>query len=80
MSLFTGHFSAAESFKGQLTRLNLWSRVLSEQEVNEVMNSCIGAIGDLVAWADFYTGIHGFVKVVLHSGPEKLKKSRQKNS
>ena len=37
-----GHFSAAESFKGQLTRLNMWSRILTEDEVHEVMNSCIG--------------------------------------
>ena len=28
------------------------------------MNSCIDSIGDLVAWADFYTGIHGFVLVI----------------
>ena len=58
-----GHFSAAESFKGQLTRLNMWSKILSEDDVNEVMNSCVDSIGDLVAWADFYTGIHGFLKV-----------------
>ena len=58
-----GHFSAAESFKGQLTRLNMWSKILTEDDVNEVMNSCVDSIGDLVAWADFYTGIHGFLKV-----------------
>ena len=58
-----GHFSAAESFKGQLTRLNMWSKILTEDDVNEVMNSCVDSFGDLVAWADFYTGIHGFLKV-----------------
>ena len=58
-----GHFSAAESFRGQLTRFNIWSRFLSENKVNEVMNSCIEETGDVVSWSDFYPGIHGFVQV-----------------
>ena len=58
-----GHFSAAESFRGQLTRFNIWSRFLNKSEVNKVMNSCLEQIGDVVAWSDFYPGIHGFVQV-----------------
>ena len=58
-----GHFSAAESFRGQLTRFNIWSRFLNESDVNKVMNSCLEQIGDVVAWSDFYPGIHGFVQV-----------------
>ena len=58
-----GHFSAAESFRGQLTRFNIWSRFLTENKVNEVMNSCIEETGDVVSWSDFYPGIHGFVQV-----------------
>ena len=29
------------------------------------MNSCFERTGDVVAWSDFYPGIHGFVQVEL---------------
>ena len=58
-----GHFSSAESFRGQLTRLNIWPRSLTETEINEAMNSCLQISGDLIAWSDFYPGIHGFIEV-----------------
>ena len=58
-----GRFSSAESFRGQLTRLNFWSRILSESEINEAMNSCFQIHGNLISWADFYPGIHGFIEV-----------------
>ncbi len=58
-----GHFSAAEAFRGQLTRFNMFSTFLSQSQINEVMNSCIEMSGDLVSWSDFYPGIHGFALV-----------------
>ena len=58
-----GRFSSAESFRGQLTRLNFWTRFLTEVEINQAMNSCLQMSGDLVAWSDFYPGIHGFIQV-----------------
>ena len=58
-----GRFSSAESFRGQLTRLNFWSRFLTEAEINQAMNSCLQMSGDLLAWSDFYPGIHGFIEV-----------------
>lgn len=58
-----GLFSAAESFRGQLTRLNIWSTFLGQAEINRVMNSCLELTGDLVAWSDFFPGIHGFAQV-----------------
>ena len=58
-----GHFSAAESFRGKLTQLNIWSRVLNKTEISLAMNSCFSVRGDLVAWPDFYPGIHGFIEV-----------------
>jgi hypothetical protein len=58
-----GLFSAAESFRGQLTRLNFWPRILSSTEILRVMNSCTESAGELISWSDFYPGIHGFVQV-----------------
>ena len=58
-----GRFSSAESFRGQLTRLNIWTRFLTEVEINQAMNSCLQMSGDLVTWSDFYPGIHGFIQV-----------------
>ena len=36
---------------------------MTESEINEAMNSCLQIQGDLVAWSDFYPGIHGFIEV-----------------
>ena len=56
-------FSALESFRGSLTRLNIWDRVLSPSEITEAMNSCNEMTGSVASWADFHNGIHGLVQV-----------------
>ena len=56
-------FSALESFRGRLTRLNIWNRVLTRAEISEAMTSCNEVTGNVASWADFHNGIHGLIQV-----------------
>ncbi len=56
-------FSASESFRGSLTRLNIWNRALTRSEISEAMNSCFEVTGNVASWADFNNGINGLIKV-----------------
>ena len=58
-------FSAAESFHGRLTRLDIWSRALTHQELLELKTECEDYLGDLLGWPDVYTGLRGEIKVGL---------------
>ena len=58
-----GKFSAAESFHGRLTRLDVWSRILDPGEVAGLNKQCEPYYGDLLAWSHVYTGLKGHIKV-----------------
>ena len=58
-----GKFSAAESFHGRLTRLDVWSRILDPGEVAGLKKQCEPYYGDLLAWSHVYTGLKGHIKV-----------------
>jgi len=47
-----GGFSSIESFIGQLTQLNVWSRELSFEEIAALRLSCNKQVGDVIAWVD----------------------------
>ena len=58
-----GRFSAAESFHGRITRLDIWSRALPPQQLRELKTQCDYYFGDLLGWPDVYTGLRGEIKV-----------------
>ena len=58
-----GRFSAAESFHGRITRLDIWSRALEQQQLLELKSQCDYYFGDLLGWPDVYTGLRGEIKV-----------------
>ena len=59
-----GGFSAAESFQGQMTRLDMWGHVLTQEEVVRLAASCRPHHGNLLAWPDVQGGLRGQLKVV----------------
>ena len=71
-----GRFSAAESFHGRITRLDIWSRALQQQQVLELKTQCDYYYGDLLTWPDVYTGLRGQIKVCKYkpSQPPKCEK------
>ena len=58
-----GGFSAAESFQGQMTRLDMWGHVLTQEEVVGLAANCDPYHGNLLAWPDVHGGLRGQLKV-----------------
>ena len=66
-----GKFSSLESFRGRLTRLNLWDTALDEEIFSgPIMTSCQEIVGDMVdgqnkvfTWADISEGVYGAIEV-----------------
>ena len=58
-----GRFSAAESFQGQMTRLDVWGHALTQGEVAVLENSCLPYFGNIIAWTDVHSGLRGQIKV-----------------
>ena len=61
-----GKFSAAESFHGRMTRLDVWSRVLDSSEVRGIKSQCDSYQGDLLGWPEVHTGLRGHIKVHIY--------------
>ncbi len=51
-----GGFQAAQSFKGMLSNVNLWNRVLPASQIEEMATSCLldpWNAGNVYKWRDF---------------------------
>uniref|UniRef100_A0A182PU12 Sushi, von Willebrand factor type A, EGF and pentraxin domain-containing protein 1 n=1 Tax=Anopheles epiroticus TaxID=199890 RepID=A0A182PU12_9DIPT len=59
-----GGFSETESFRGRMAYVDLWSRVLEEQEVQSLYRTCESYSGDLVQWIDLRQQTVGLVRIV----------------
>lgn len=61
-----GKFSASESFLGEITYVDFWSKVLTREEITRNMDSCADDVfGDLYGWPEIQDYIEGDVKVSL---------------
>ena len=47
-----GGFATADSFKGELTGINVWDRVLSAADISELAGSCSAGEGNIKSMAD----------------------------
>lgn len=56
-----GGFSSPESFIGQLTQLNVWSRELTLEDIESLRMSCEKKMGDVLAWTDLADKMYGAV-------------------
>lgn len=72
-----GKFSTLESFRGKITRLNMWNTTLdgifdsdlppnatAEEVASYLLSSCADVSGNLVSWGDARSGASGGVRVV----------------
>ena len=67
---FGGRFDPNQSYIGELTDLNIWSRVLNANEILKLSRSCHGGRGNVKKWSDFKVGIRGDFRVVSPSACE----------
>ncbi|CAH1779630.1 unnamed protein product [Owenia fusiformis] len=58
-------FNPQEAFIGELTQVNVYDSVLPEESINDIANStyCNMALGDVLNWPQFATGLNGNVEV-----------------
>ncbi|XP_063401402.1 sushi, von Willebrand factor type A, EGF and pentraxin domain-containing protein 1-like [Mytilus trossulus] len=54
-----GTLSPTESFVGLLTNLNVWSKQLTQSEIETMIVTCDKNLGDIIAWSDVQSGLHG---------------------
>ena len=60
-----GGFDVDDSFRGELTMLHVWGRVLTKQEIAKFSTNCENCmIGDVKRWTEFTTGLRGNVKII----------------
>ncbi|XP_042878589.1 sushi, von Willebrand factor type A, EGF and pentraxin domain-containing protein 1-like isoform X2 [Penaeus japonicus] len=57
-----GSYSPQESFRGEITLVNLWAKELSLIDVLRTFSRCDRYVGDVTGWPDFQAGIKGQVK------------------
>ncbi|XP_019637817.1 PREDICTED: sushi, von Willebrand factor type A, EGF and pentraxin domain-containing protein 1-like [Branchiostoma belcheri] len=54
-----GGFDSTESFKGKLSRLNVWDHVLTEDQISVMARHCTDDSGNVRAWPDFRAAAEG---------------------
>ncbi|KAI5621598.1 neuronal pentraxin-1, partial [Silurus asotus] len=56
-----GRFDATQSFVGEMSDLQVWSRVLNSQEINNQASCSSHLTGDVIAWSESIVELHGGV-------------------
>lgn len=62
-----GNFEASQSFIGKLTGVNIWGRVIREDEIMRMSKKCQIGEGDLFQWRNFQTNVRGSVRSIYPS-------------
>ena len=57
-----GRFALHQTFIGEMTNVNMWSRALSSQEISRMSRSCATGEGDVMKWTDVRGHYQGRVK------------------
>jgi len=52
-------FSPEEAFVGDISHLNIWDRVLTDDDLANLAYSCQASEGNVKAWGDFLAGLQG---------------------
>ena len=59
-----GGFSAGDSFIGEMTDVNIWDRVITDQEITRMSKSCFTGVGNVFQWSDFKAHLKGSVQII----------------
>ena len=59
-----GGFEPDQSFIGEMTGVNIWSRVLVDQDIAALSKSCLAGEGDVFEWSDFKNHTKGGVQLI----------------
>ena len=61
-----GGFDENQAFEGELTEVHIFDKVLSQEEIFEMKETCAQCIreGNVISWNEFRSGVHGDVQEV----------------
>lgn len=59
-----GSFDARQSFIGELTGVNVWSRVIRNNEITRLSRACMTGEGDILQWHNFKADVRGSVQLI----------------
>ena len=61
-----GGFAENQAFEGELAEVHIFDKVLSEEEIFEMKETCAQCIreGNVISWNEFRSGVHGDVQEV----------------
>ena len=59
-----GSFQASQSFIGEMTGVNIWDHVITDQEIMRMSKSCLTGVGNVFQWRDFKAHLKGSVQII----------------
>ena len=59
-----GGFELADSFIGQMTGVDIWDHVITDQEIMRMSKSCLTGVGNVYQWRDFKAHLKGSVQII----------------
>ena len=59
-----GDFKPIESFIGEMTDVNIWDHVITDQEITRMSKSCLTGVGNVFQWRDFKAHLKGSVQII----------------
>ena len=59
-----GDFSPSDNFIGEMTDLNIWDHVITDQEITHMSKSCLTGVGNVYQWRDFKAHLKGSVQII----------------
>ena len=61
-----GNYDESQAFEGELAEVHIFDKVLSEEEIFEMKETCAQCIreGNVISWNEFRSGVHGDVQEV----------------
>ena len=59
-----GGFKPIDSFIGEMTDVNIWDHVITDQEITRMSKSCLTGVGNVYQWRDFKAHLKGSVQII----------------
>ncbi|XP_078353452.1 uncharacterized protein LOC144638135 [Oculina patagonica] len=59
-----GGFGDTQNFIGEMTGVNIWDHVITDQEIMRMSQSCQTGVGNVFKWSDFKDHVKGSVKII----------------
>ena len=59
-----GRIQASQSFIGEMTGINIWDHVITDQEIMRISKFCLTWVGNVFQWRDFKANLKGSMQII----------------